>query len=301
MAKRKGTGQEKYDPEEALELGGGGMDNAEQQQTGGVPEKKTEDIPSVKPSFDDEEDNTEDSDTEYRREAKERNLKNMKSRLTCHYEDSDSSSSDQTDQKYEGSRYNGVNFPDHSNKRKEMDSDSSSKREKRKKSRWGEKVETPANPPLKSIDRTNPDMLKLAVESFGTLELSEEDWKRVEEQFKVNLLYNEMLAKRQEIDRLAKSGRNKYEYDSDEEDAGGTWEHKMRKAEMETTKPWTDATNQVAGRRHHIGDFLPPHELKKFMEQYNKKKSGETPSDYKEHKIKEDNKGGVFYLHLILI
>jgi len=29
---------------------------------------------------------------------------------------------------------------------------------------------------------------------------------------------------------------NKYEYDSDEDIEGGTWEHKLRSAEMEATK-----------------------------------------------------------------
>lgn len=30
--------------------------------------------------------------------------------------------------------------------------------------------------------------------------------------------------------------KNKYEYDSDEDTEGGTWEHKLRTAEMQTTK-----------------------------------------------------------------
>lgn len=30
--------------------------------------------------------------------------------------------------------------------------------------------------------------------------------------------------------------KNKYEYDSDEDTEGGTWEHKLRTAEMHTTK-----------------------------------------------------------------
>ena len=32
------------------------------------------------------------------------------------------------------------------------------------------------------------------------------------------------------------SKKNKYEYDSDEETEGGTWEHKLRAVEMQTTK-----------------------------------------------------------------
>lgn len=33
-----------------------------------------------------------------------------------------------------------------------------------------------------------------------------------------------------------KSRRNKFDYDSDEETEGGTWEHRARLAEMEATK-----------------------------------------------------------------
>ena len=37
--------------------------------------------------------------------------------------------------------------------------------------------------------------------------------------------------------RAAQHGKkNKYEYDSDEETEGGTWEHKLRSAEMQVTK-----------------------------------------------------------------
>lgn len=35
-----------------------------------------------------------------------------------------------------------------------------------------------------------------------------------------------MLKKRQEVERLAAAGKHKYEYDSDEDTAEGTWEHK---------------------------------------------------------------------------
>lgn len=37
--------------------------------------------------------------------------------------------------------------------------------------------------------------------------------------------------------RTAQHGKkNKYEYDSDEETEGGTWEHKLRASEMQATK-----------------------------------------------------------------
>lgn len=43
------------------------------------------------------------------------------------------------------------------------------------------------------------------------------------------------------------------------------------------------------------GDFLPPEELKKFMEIYKSKQTNREPdlSDYKEYKLKENNKGNI--------
>ncbi|OAD52869.1 SURP and G-patch domain-containing protein 1, partial [Eufriesea mexicana] len=110
---------------------------------------------------------------------------------------------------------------------------------------------------------------------------------------KINLLYQNLLRKREEVRRLEAQGKHKYEYDSDEETEGGTWEHKLRSAEMEATQMWAEELTAQAEGKHHIGDFLPPDELKKFMEQYNAVKQGKEPdlSDYKEYKLKEDNIG----------
>lgn len=111
--------------------------------------------------------------------------------------------------------------------------------------------------------------------------------------FQINLLYQNLLRKREEVKRLEAQGKHKYEYDSDEETEGGTWEHKLRSAEMEATQMWAEELTAQAEGKHHIGDFLPPDELKKFMEQYNAVKQGKEPdlSDYKEYKLKEDNIG----------
>lgn len=106
-------------------------------------------------------------------------------------------------------------------------------------------------------------------------------------------MYQNLLRKREEVKRLEAQGKHKYEYDSDEETEGGTWEHKLRSAEMEATQMWAEELTAQAEGKHHIGDFLPPDELKKFMEQYNALKQGKEPdlSDYKEYKLKEDNIG----------
>jgi len=50
--------------------------------------------------------------------------------------------------------------------------------------------------------------------------------------------------------------------------AGGTWEHKMRQKEMAATRDWADELTRQNKGNHHIGSFLPPDELAKFMETY---------------------------------
>uniref|UniRef100_A0A182PE56 G-patch domain-containing protein n=1 Tax=Anopheles epiroticus TaxID=199890 RepID=A0A182PE56_9DIPT len=194
---------------------------------------------------------------------------------------------------------------------------------KRRKSRWGGQVECgqsvaapgqsfthtqpppplPAHPPgpppalppakLSTVSRTDPALLAYARQNFGSTNLSEEDWKKAEDHYKINLLYQDMLRKRQEIDRLANSGRFKYEYDSDEDTTGGTWEHKLRMQEMEATQKWANELTRQSEGKHHIGDFLPPEELRKFMEKYEAQKNNRQPnlSDYKDYKLREDNVG----------
>ena len=254
-----------------------------------------------------EDDDTEDSDTEYRREAKERNLKNMKNRIVCHYEDSDSSSSDnQEPHKYEGSRFNMENFPSHSMASKNDATDSAPNGpqiKKKRKSRWdidsgkakaaAATAEGQPQEKKSRVDRSNPQVIKLAVDSFGSADLDEEQWAKVEQQFQVKQVYNQMLAKKAEKERLERSGRFKFEYDSDEEVDGGTWEHKLRKAEMEATRNKAETLTSASNGRHHIGDYLPPEELVKFMEQHDRKrrKDDEPVTDYQDKKLTEDNKG----------
>ena len=81
---------------------------------------------------------------------------------------------------------------------------------------------------LTKITRNDPALIQYAMSTFGSSNLCEEDWKKAEEHYKINLLYQDMLRKRQEVEKLHNAGKNKYEYDSDEEVDGGTWEHKLR-------------------------------------------------------------------------
>ncbi|KAM7362984.1 uncharacterized protein ACRADG_000061 isoform 2-T2 [Cochliomyia hominivorax] len=234
-----------------------------------------------------------DSDDEYRRGMMDRNRDNIKRRIECRNELSEEERQEREAEEQEEMRR--------------------MEKKKLRKSRWGGKIEMPESssssilfgqgvpssfanqnkPLLTTITRSDPALLSYAKLNYGSTNLSEEDWKKCEEHYKVNLLYQDMMRKRQEIDRLAKSGKFKYEYDSDEDVDGGTWEHKLRQAEMEATRVWALALTKQSEGKHHIGDFLPPEELKKFMEQYEAKKSNRQPdlSDYKEYKLKEDNIG----------
>ncbi|XP_049820564.1 uncharacterized protein LOC109599640 isoform X2 [Aethina tumida] len=180
---------------------------------------------------------------------------------------------------------------------------------RKRKSRWGDKdpnvpapVVIPIGAPpvtnkgpvmLSKISRTDPGLIQYAITTYGSANLSEEEWKKAEDHYKISLLYQDMMRKRAELERLREQGKNKYDYDSDEETEGGTWEHKLRDKEMMATQLWAQELNRQAEGKHHIGDFLPPDELKKFMEKSTAVKEGRQPnlSDYKEFKIKEDNIG----------
>jgi splicing factor 4 len=130
---------------------------------------------------------------------------------------------------------------------------------------------------------------------YGKTELSSDQWKQLEDQRKMRVLTDMMHAKQREADRLASAGRVKYEYDSDEEIEGGTWEHRRRMEEMEKTRGWADQLTERAKGSHHIGDFLPPDELEKFMQKWDHIKDGNASelydSDYKDFKLQSDNVG----------
>jgi splicing factor 4 len=146
---------------------------------------------------------------------------------------------------------------------------------------------------LSKVSRQNPQLLAYAQQAYGTTDLDEEQWKQCEEAYKLKLVYQDIAKKKAKDEKLAAAGKFKHEYDSDEEVDGGTWEHRQRMKEMEKTKEWaTDLTCKAKGK-HHIGDFLPPDELAKFMDKYKSVKEGKPfdSSDYQEAKISESNVG----------
>ncbi|CAG9836853.1 unnamed protein product [Diabrotica balteata] len=214
----------------------------------------------------------------------------------------------------------GGNMTEEKEVKEENVNEENADRKRKRKSRWGNQeanIPPPAvvfTPPIRTmppvmsfvppppsntgpvlltkVTRNDPALIQYALNTYGTANLSEEDWKKTEDNYKVSLLYQDMVKKREEAERLRLAGHNKYEYDSDEETDGGTWEHKAREKEMLKTQLWADELTKQAEGKHHIGDFLPPDELKKFMEKVSgKDQKLLNESDYKEFQLKEDNIG----------
>ncbi|KAK7080456.1 SURP and G-patch domain-containing protein 1 [Halocaridina rubra] len=157
----------------------------------------------------------------------------------------------------------------------------------------GEHIDAIRGVMVTRITRNSPSIYAYAQKVFGSIDLTEAQWKQCEEQMKMNVVFQLLQAKQKETERLQQQGKVKYEYDSDEDTEGGTWEHKRRAKEMADTHMKAQELTTNAEGKHHIGDFLPPDELAKFMEKYRALKEGRDPdlSDYQEHKLTEDNIG----------
>ncbi|XP_043217499.1 SURP and G-patch domain-containing protein 1-like isoform X1 [Amphibalanus amphitrite] len=191
-------------------------------------------------------------------------------------------------------------------RRERSPADGSGEPPRKRRSRWGSEEERADVPPVGVATPTpsvafpagvagkSPELIAYAKRVFGNVDLmSEDQWKQCDDQMKMNVLLEDIKRKKAESERLAQRGKVKYEYDSDEETDGGTWEHKRRKAEMLETQRKADELTAMNAGKHHIGDFLPPDELERFMEKWRALKEDREPdmSDYREFKLKEDNMG----------
>ncbi|XP_068740894.1 SURP and G-patch domain-containing protein 1-like [Montipora capricornis] len=180
----------------------------------------------------------------------------------------------------------------------------SGERKRKRKSRW--EAGPPASSPTGN-DAAVAAALAVAAEIEHSVPMSnkeeEERQKQLREQQEIQQMYMTILAQRAACQggtgresARQNNEKPKYEYDSDEDVEGGTWEHKKRKAEMRKTEDKAQELTHKGKGKHHIGDFLPPEELKKFTAKV-KYVKGESSldefdfSDYSEHKIKEDNIG----------
>lgn len=134
-------------------------------------------------------------------------------------------------------------------------------------------------------------------------EPTEEEKKRqraIDEQRMMNELYRKVIeqqalfaAQHMKARKESEEKPVKYEYDSDEDTEGGTWEHKKRRKEMKKTEEWAGDLTEKGRGKHHLSDFLPPEELEKFMENVKAVQEGRQAdiSDYAKFKIQADNVG----------
>ncbi|XP_018025675.1 SURP and G-patch domain-containing protein 1 isoform X2 [Hyalella azteca] len=147
---------------------------------------------------------------------------------------------------------------------------------------------------LTRLTRSSPAIVAYAQQVFGSTEhLTEDQWKQCQDQIKMNVVFQLLQAKQAAADKREQQGKVKFEYDSDEDTEGGTWEHKRRKEEMEKTRQRAEELSEMGAGKHHIGDFLPPEELQKFMEKFCAIREGRDPdfSDYRSNKLTDDNIG----------
>lgn len=146
---------------------------------------------------------------------------------------------------------------------------------------------------------TELSMVNYAKKVIGSDSISAEQLKQIKEQQEMNFMYELVMAQKKMKERALMSEiegikvKRKYEYDSDEETEGGTWEHRQRAREMDETKKWAEKLTSGARGKHFLGDFLPPEELEKFMETFKALKEGREPdySDYKEFQLTCENMG----------
>ncbi|XP_063679419.1 SURP and G-patch domain-containing protein 1-like [Bolinopsis microptera] len=155
-------------------------------------------------------------------------------------------------------------------------------RKRKRKSRWGEKpaevvaATTPATPTKPVIAMINgvPVVVPTVADTPQEVTLKALS----------TLLKN----------KTADPNKVKYEYDSDEETENGTWEHKQRAAEIESTETQVEQINTLNEGKHHLGDFLPTEELERFMLRATAIKAGKTPPPFlpdNSDALTEDNIG----------
>ncbi|NXN93966.1 SUGP1 protein, partial [Rhinopomastus cyanomelas] len=184
---------------------------------------------------------------------------------------------------------------------------------KKRKSRWGpeeDKVELPLPQLVQQLDSPSPlsvqDLKGLGYEKgkpvglVGVTELSDAQKKQLKEQQEMQQMYDMIMKHKramQEMQMMWEKAiqQHQHGYDSDEEVDSelGTWEHQLRRMEMDKTREWAEQLTQMGRGKHFIGDFLPPDELEKFMETFKALKEGREPdySEYKEFKLTVENIG----------
>ncbi|KAK7115890.1 SURP and G-patch domain-containing protein 1-like [Littorina saxatilis] len=151
-----------------------------------------------------------------------------------------------------------------------------------------------------------PTVQDFARRMVGSDTITPEQLKQIREQKEMNMMYELIIAQKKAKEAQAMTEiqglkvKPKYEYDSDEDTEGGTWEHKKRTMEMNATKEFAEKLTEGGRGKHFIGDFLPPEELDRFMETFKALKEGREPdySEYKDFKLTCENIGYQMMLKL---
>ncbi|XP_049644443.1 SURP and G-patch domain-containing protein 1 [Suncus etruscus] len=186
---------------------------------------------------------------------------------------------------------------------------------RKRKSRWGPEEDKVELPPAEMVPRDGDatpsplsvqDLKGLGYEKgkpvglVGVTELSDAQKKQLKEQQEMQQMYDMIMQHKRAVQDMQllweKALRqHPHGYDSDEEVDSelGTWEHQLRRMEMERTRQWAEQLTTMGRGKHFIGDFLPPDELDKFMETFKALKEGREPdySEYKEFKLTVENIG----------
>uniref|UniRef100_A0A2K6LIE2 SURP and G-patch domain-containing protein 1 n=1 Tax=Rhinopithecus bieti TaxID=61621 RepID=A0A2K6LIE2_RHIBE len=176
---------------------------------------------------------------------------------------------------------------------------------RKRKSRWGPEEDKVELPPAELVQRdvdaspsplSGPQGLAMRKGSCGLVgqrPVGTAQKKSLKEQ-QVPLVSTKMLVQHRAPEELS-SAQHQHGYDSDEEVDSelGTWEHQLRRMEMDKTREWAEQLTKMGRGKHFIGDFLPPDELEKFMETFKALKEGREPdySEYKEFKLTVENIG----------
>ncbi|XP_076978178.1 SURP and G-patch domain-containing protein 1 [Tamandua tetradactyla] len=186
---------------------------------------------------------------------------------------------------------------------------------RKRKSRWGPEGDKVELPPAELVQRdadASPSPLSVQdlkglgyekgkpVGLVGVTELSDAQKKQLKEQQEMQQMYDMIMQHKramQDMQLLWEKALQQHQhgYDSDEEVDSelGTWEHQLRRMEMDKTREWAEQLTKMGRGKHFIGDFLPPDELEKFMETFKALKEGREPdySEYKEFKLTVENIG----------
>ncbi|XP_058148707.1 LOW QUALITY PROTEIN: SURP and G-patch domain-containing protein 1 [Dasypus novemcinctus] len=186
---------------------------------------------------------------------------------------------------------------------------------RKRKSRWGPEGDKVELPPAELAQRdadASPSPLSVQdlkglgyekgkpVGLVGVTELSDAQKKQLKEQQEMQQMYDMIMQHKRAVQDMQllwerALTQHQHGYDSDEEVDSelGTWEHQLRRMEMDKTREWAEQLTKMGRGKHFIGDFLPPDELEKFMETFKALKEGREPdySEYKEFKLTVENIG----------